>query len=616
MRSRIVTACGLALSIAGAAMAQPTPVLMVESAGLNAWLPDAKDQGLRRALAMLPARVRELPGQAPDFPPVAARIANLGASAVTGPMRFALVHDDTDPAAGGFGYGAWLSLSAKDQEQAAEMHALVNGAIAQAPNFPFVPMASKARPGMSQMQTPVALVTYGPTQVKGSWFYDVMAGASANIPATFASWSAPADLTPLFRMRIDSAGLAPLLEMAPTMVGPDDAEVTRIVDAVNQSGLIGKDGLSLDLVAGHTKDAAVCRVTLGNAQALSAHVPMPKEALTPAELRVIPSDAFAAFAHRAHFGLIGKAIDAAAAQGQPVNEQLAEFENRTGVNLRTDVLEALGGSVIGYMSDSTGGSSILSGVLLVGVTDHERLASASTKLMAAANLLASAVPTEGGAIRLVRWSHDGDEIVTLRFQGLPIPLELSYAVTKSWLILGPTPQAVIAASRQARGAGDKGILSNPAFAGVASKSDNCVALAFLDTTRGIRVGYPAVSLLGSAISNAMRSPIDDPRDPGLIVPLYHDLAKAAKPMVLTETWSGDDLVFQLTGDRSMLVNASGLLGMLTNLAPLAIPAAAGQNGGNILGAANPGDLLQEWMFPGWKPKDLVSLTPSGPGQPR
>ena len=92
----------------------------------------------------------------------------------------------------------------------------------------------------------------------------------------------------------------------------------------------------------------------------------------------------------------------------------------------------------------------------------------------------------------------------------------------------------------------------------------------------MREGYGALSHIGSAIANAMRSPTDPTREPGLVVPGYNQLAKGVIPRVGFSYWRGEDLVNETHTDRSMLVGAAGALGVIEKIVPIvAVPAAFG-----------------------------------------
>jgi hypothetical protein len=149
-------------------------------------------------------------------------------------------------------------------------------------------------------------------------------------------------------------------------------------------------------------------------------------------------------------------------------------------------------------------------------------------------------------------------------------------MTSKWLVVGPTPQATIAAMRQVVGKGDGGLMTNRTFASSIPGDRPIVGFSFTDTAKNLAGGYAALSLIGSALANAVRSPVDGERDPGLLVPLYNDLKRDVRPSVSFSYWQGDALVIESLTDRSVLVNAAGTLGVINSVLPIvAIPAMAG-----------------------------------------
>src|SRR5690606_24824190 len=112
------------------------------------------------------------------------------------------------------------------------------------------------------------------------------------------------------------------------------------------------------------------------------------------------------------------------------------------------------------------------------------------------------------------------------------------------------------------------------------------SISFVDSSRTIRDGYTLTSMVGSAMANLVRSPIAGgrenaaAREPGLVVPPYRDLVAGAKPMVSVSYWSGDDLITEATGDRSVLVNGAATSGAASPWFPV-IGAMIGATGAAI-----------------------------------
>jgi hypothetical protein len=107
--------CGLALGAAAVGQDQKAEpfkagtVLVIEHASLDTMFADPKDKALGDALAMIPARLRELPREAKRMPPEAASLINMLATTLARPGRLAVTYDGNNPSGGGFGYGAVFS---------------------------------------------------------------------------------------------------------------------------------------------------------------------------------------------------------------------------------------------------------------------------------------------------------------------------------------------------------------------------------------------------------------------------------------------------------------------------------------------------------------------------
>jgi hypothetical protein len=108
--------------------------------------------------------------------------------------------------------------------------------------------------------------------------------------------------------------------------------------------------------------------------------------------------------------------------------------------------------------------------------------------------------------------------------------------------------------------------------------DGVIKIQFLDSPRAIRKGYGLTTLLGGMLENGVRSPMGADRDPGMIVPAYHDLVQGSRAMIEVTRWEGDDLVTMAHADGSMLVNIAGVSGayaepvMLFLVPGIALPA--------------------------------------------
>jgi hypothetical protein len=584
MRSLPRSRAALAVVVAGLAatsVAQTAaqPFLTFEHEGLGSMLVDSRDLGLKNALAMLPARVGELPSEIEDMPPEAAGLLQLFLQTIARPARVAILYDGENPSGGFFGYGFVASVECEGEDEVNEVRDAVLGVAAMIAeeNGAEIPLEPSERfEGMSEMMLPFGLLSFGPREADTGWRYEIVVGTVNDPDTVFANPPSLIDargFESVATATMDFRAMTPLARIATNMAGAQAPQVGEFVTGFQEMGLVGDDAIRMDFQAGFTPGASVSRFVMRDAAAHAEALSLPREPLTKADLNAVPADAFGATIGRASFDSVEKMLDEMAENGLPVYDALDEFEGMTGVDLIEDVLHALGGTFAVYNAESTGGGSLLSMVAMMSVKDQEAFSGAMHKLSGVANGMLADSGEEGAKyVRLDSWTDSaGAELITLRFPGVPVPLELSFAFTDHWFIAAPTPQAAVAAARQAMGKGDDGLLGNPRFASMYKEhGEGSTGVSFVDTPRTIRDGYAILTLIGSGLSNLVRSP-NDPgaRDPGMILPLYRDLANdKAVPSVQFTRWEGEDLVTTGFADRSLWVQAGGEMGVASAALPL------------------------------------------------
>ena len=594
---RLLTAsagCAMMLSgaIAAPATAQTTaqPFLVFEHRGLDRMLVDSRDRGLARAIAMLPDRVGELPGEIDDMPPEAAGLLQLFLRTIAKPARVALLYDGDNPSGGFFGYGFVASVECANEAEVEQLRDSVLGIVGMIAqeNDVEIPLEASTRfDHMQEMMLPFGLLSFGPREAANGWRYEIVIGTVNDPDEVFVK---PVDLIDargfesVMSMQMDFSALTPLSRIVTNMAGGEAPQVRDVAAKVEQMGFLGEDAMRIGFQAGSTATMSMSRMVMHDAAARADALSLPTTPLTMAELNAVPADAFGVTIGRANFDSLDNAMEEMAGYGLPVYDALDTFEEMTGVDLVEDILHSLGGTFAFYNAEATGGGSLLSAVAMMTIEDQDAFSGAIHKLTTMANQVImeeSDMPAQ--YVRFDTWSDSsGAELITLRFPGLPVPLELSMAFTDEWFIAAPTPQAAVAAARQAMGKGDGGLTSNPRFASVfKGHGEGATSVKFVDTARTIRSGYPMLTLLGSGISNMVRSPHDaGAREPGMIVPLYHDLAKNAVPSVHITRWAGDDLVTTTFGDRSLWVQTGGSAGVASAALPLMVV------GLGVAGAAN------------------------------
>jgi hypothetical protein len=550
-------------------------VFVMEHAALSSLFADPKDRAFGDALGMIPDRIRELPREARgQMPPEVAPLLITALTNLARPCRIAVCYNGDNPSGGGFGYGLVASVLTPTQDDADQVQAQVTALLNQNHGGPR-PMASKRFPGMMDIQTPAALLSFGPRHAADGWRYEVVFGTVTDPDAVSTALpKAPSGVEPMVRLQFDTAGLNPAMDMVKAFAA-QNPQAGEGLAKLQAAGLGGSKTVKVDYVAGRGKNETVSFTTMHGARALAETWGLSTKPLSKDDFGAIPADATDAYLHHGKDGAILD-LNAIVAQNAEVGHFLEQFQQATGVDLQADVVQALGTTSAVYLSDSTGGAGLGSAVAMVSVRDRARLWSAIGKLSALANMQADQIPLGPGYIRLTPTKDGGTDLMTLRFPGLPVPLELTFALTDKWFIFAPTPQAALAASRQASGHGDGGLLANKTFAAAFSSDHQATSITFSDTPRNLAGGYTFLSLLGSAVANGVRSPTDPKREPGLVVPLYNDLRRDARASVGYTYWRGDDLVTESHSDHSMLVAAAGSGGTIGKILPLiVIPAVIG-----------------------------------------
>jgi hypothetical protein len=548
-------------------------VLVVEHAALDRMLPDAKDRGMAEALGMLPQRVRELPREVndPGFNAEAAAMINMIVTAIARPGRLAVTYNGDAPTGGFFGYGVAVSILAKDKAEIDQMQARIGALLAKSP--PPMPLKPSTRfKGMTDVQLPVGLLSFGPREAADGWRYEIIVGTMDNPDAVVKDLppASRAGFEPVLRASFNSQGLMPAFNMVQMMAG-QNPEAAANLERV-RGALAG--GLRVTYESGFTQDASVSTLVYHGAGAADGGMMMGTKPLTKAEYGAIPVDAVDLALRRGNDDWLVRILDQLS-EIEQAGAMLQQFQQITSVNLRDEVAAAIGGTTAFYMSDSTGGGGLGSAVGLISVLDRAKLGGALNKLTALAN--AAGEDHARGYVRIAAWSLGGAprtaDMLSLRFPGLPVPLEFTIGLTDRWLVIALTPQAASEACRQAM-AGDDGILANPKFKRHFPADRPLVGVSFSDTERAMHAGYTLLCMAGSAVGNLVRSPTDPARNPPMTVPVFGELRRGVQPRVSITYWRDQDLVTESRADRSALVNVAGGAGSLSKLMPVIAAAAA------------------------------------------
>lgn len=565
-----------------AAAAPARSTVLTLDADVTRILIDEKDANLKKALAMLPARVRELRNEIPDAESAPPELFDLAAWMLGKPVRVGIEYSQANTKGSRFGAGVVLSFGGTADEIAAA-DGLVKK-LAATTGAPFQP--SKADAGMSELNTPAGLLRIGTRDSANAGKRLEVQFGSVTSPDTIFKAVTPAGVAagtkdkPFISGYLDLAPLTPLLGGL-NMFLAANPNTADLLPGLQRMGLVGTEAVTFEFTSGHLADRAYATTRLAGYKKFAKEGGYDLPALTPAELKIIPADAHSGEISKASWIAIIEQFKAAIASDPRMSEDLDKVESHLGISITADLIDQIGTVSGYYMADSTGGGSLASLVIFLQVKDPAKMKATITRFASVVNKEVSKGELARGYIGVRESSVGAVTITGLRFPGLPIPLEPTLTVEGNFLLVGLTPQAAVAAADQVAGRGDGGITTNESISSLLPKGKELYKLNFVDARKTIPSGYGLMSMGGSALSNLVRSRADesgklakDAREPGLIMPTYSVLIRNARSQVTTTYFSGDDLLTEWQGDLSLLVNLTSSIGALTPLAPVVAAAAA------------------------------------------
>ncbi len=557
---------------APAARAQAT-IFVAQKSGLSALLVDPRDQALKRALEMLPARLTELPDEVPELSDAPPSLLELVGRLIVDGVFVGVTDRGNDPQTGAPGVGISLAIGAPSEANAKSVSGDLLDLVRAQPGMQIEP--SRAFKGMVDIETPGGTLRFGPRRcAAGDWTISAIMGDVPDPDAAAAALPTMAGAdAPFARFRLD---LPAAQQWTAFFAGLASLQAPQIGKIFQERGLTGPDAISVDMVVAQTADALRSRLVVERAKRYAKTLGVSDRRLGADDLRIIPADAVFATAQTFEMGAIWAAFEGMALATPEGQQALAQFAERTGLDIKTDIVDAIGDALAIYTSDATGGGGLFSGVAVVGVKDRAKVQNLFDRAAEAGNaLLAEGLPRPE-YVRFQRSSAGGVERLTVAFPGLPVPMQATLALTDRYLVTGFTPQAVDAAIAQAAGKAGRSLLDNGAFKSVMpAMPDDLTQLSFIDSARAIGKGYPWISSLTTAISNAMRSPANDSRDPGNLLPPYAEIAASVRPILQTARWEGENLVQEISADRSVIVNACAAAGVYGDLMSIVAPVAVG-----------------------------------------
>jgi hypothetical protein len=539
------------------------------SAGLEGILVDPKDKGLAAALRMLDDRVLELPAELEE--PIPGPPIQFALDLLMSPMTLrAGIVENPDPQAGPPFY-AQLDFMTGSQDKAQALAGRFSAMIAQlrAPSRP-----APDSPGLKLIDVNGVSVYHGSSDQNREAF-TVAINTVDPTPLDIDRGDLPQGVEPALAFSFDAKRVQPLLQMMLAQGGP---QAETAIGQLEMMGLYGPDAVAASGAIGYSQDRGHMAIRYQRyRQVMEKSGGLSDQRIRAEDLRRIPADATYAQLTKYNLAGMGQALQKMAEQisartGEEAPDVMAMVEQQTGVNPQRDIFAHLGHTMGAYMSDTTGGGGLLSTVAFVEVSNQEALGASLTRLSSMANELAK--QHAKGYVRIAERTVGDRKLMVLTFPGLPIPLELCWAMADGFLYSAASPQALIAGMNQGRG-GKQSLADNPRFKEMGGdKVNDAIQVAFIDTPRLINGGYGIVSLAMAALGNAVRSPELPQRDPGMIMPSYSELQANAKAAVTIVRLQGDDVVMTSQYDRSTLVNGCAVAGMFGGYTGIAAAALA------------------------------------------
>ena len=576
-----VVACAM---VPDASAREARTLIAFEHTGMGAELFDEKDQALHRCLEMIRPRVKELKtGYLADTPfaEVPDVFFDLGFDLLTTPMRFVVTQDGFEEETHLPKIGVVMSYKidgGKDDNAARAWHSRIEG-LREMSGLGGEPSASTRFKGMQELELPFGILTYGPRKAADGWRYEHIFGAVTDPDAMFGALPAtPSGKTMMGRGVVDLAAISPIVEMFAGMAAMGQPGLRPMLDQLEASGYIGENAMTMEFTKWVEGDKVASRIVMRGARQFREALMLPEARLTRGDLAIVPRDAYYASVSKMDLNSawtqmrqqISMAMENA---GEDSDAQIAKgltwFREKTGVDFEQDILASLGDTFAVYISDTTGGNSLMAGVVAVELKNPARFARVLDRFAVKGQALAHEFGEHESRdeiefvkrMRFARFDRDGVHYVQLRFAGLPIPFEPTIAVADGWLIVGATPQACVGGARAAMGGQENSLLLNETFMGAADGLEEVSVVSYVDMGRTMRDGYVMTSMLGSLLANGVRSQAGADRDPGMIVPTFGELSADVKPFLSFQRWEGDDFVTTMTADHSMLVGIAGVLGV-------------------------------------------------------
>ncbi|MCA9311170.1 MAG: hypothetical protein KDA21_08190 [Phycisphaerales bacterium] len=528
----------LLLSVAPASGRPPAqvdavPAVVVHSSGLDRLLPDERDAALREILALLPARLGELPEQFDDDQEAAA-VVRLLTILLTHPFELRLDRDEERT----IGMHLWVDRAGNGDPRPL-LDELVQAMTGSGPTWDdegaseYGP-AGDERITVRSLNAGRALLTMGPRP--------------ADVQITTAL---PAGIEPVWQVHLDGARFLR----------------REIRDAGGVAGMLALAGVGVDMALGYDEHGSRLGVRVTNASRLQP-ILGPGQSLTQRDFEVIPADA--RFAKVAQFDGASMLAWVEQVRGRPLRV-IDELSEVAGLDIRKELISQVGPVFATYRAEHLGGGGLMSTVMVGSLRDPARVRDALVEVAGVADK--GLAQDSGGFVRVRRWQTEGRRYFSLVTPGIPFPLEVTMTIEDDRLIVGGTPWIVAGAAAQIR-EHRPSILDAPGIGARLRSAENLTGLLYVDTPATVNAAYGVANAMIAAGHNTVRSP-ETGRTPDTVPPTWTDFSRDVQPIVALARQQGDIMTIDATGDSSMLVNASALAyAAVSDLQTLLVPVPA------------------------------------------
>jgi len=293
--------------------------------------------------------------------------------------------------------------------------------------------------------------------------------------------------------------VAKIVEKSRPFAGPKGESIIEALGLENVTALSSVTGLD--------DEGFVSRILLGiEGEPAGIFELVSDKPLKLGDLAPIPADSTVAVAARLDVDAMFETILSVAEKIEPrareqAEQGLAGMQQALGIDLREDLLKALGDTWCVYNSPSEGGLVITGLTAVANLRDAERFAATHEKLLAMARgmLEQQRGPRGGPQIRQVEFG--GETIYVFDAGEEEFPLAPSWCVTDQELVVAPFPQNVKA--YLSHGAEHRSLAEVPQVTGLFEDGSGPVVASYYNTRDLFELFYPMVPFMGQAISTQL-----------------------------------------------------------------------------------------------------------------